>query len=291
MWLRTSAYVVLAGAALAVVVAGVGGRRWRAATEQLVADLRGAVRAPSPPAYDEARDLEGLPVVVAGYFRRVLTDGQPLVTTARIAQAGDFRQQPSEGAWQPFESVQTFSASPPGFVWDARIRMAPGLDVRVRDAYVGGRGSMYAAVFGTFAVADAAGTPEMAAGSLLRYLAEAVWMPTALLPRMGVAWAPVDERSARATLADGATRVSLDFRFDGDGDIVSSFTPDRPREAGGTFEPTPWGGRYGAYERHHGMRVPMTGEVAWWPDGDRFVYWRGRLVRVDYDTSSASPRK
>ncbi|MET3139334.1 hypothetical protein AAKU61_003715 [Undibacterium sp. GrIS 1.2] len=71
---------------------------------------------------------------------------------------------------------------PPGFEWDARIRMAPGVDVWVRDAYALGKGSLLAAISGFINVVDMHDTAESARGELMRYLAEAVWYLTALLP-------------------------------------------------------------------------------------------------------------
>jgi hypothetical protein len=65
------------------------------------------------------------------------------------------------------------------------------------------------------------GTPEMAEGELLRWFAEAAWYPTALLPSQGVQWSAVDDRSALATMQDGATSVTLLFRFNADNMIAS----------------------------------------------------------------------
>ena len=54
--------------------------------------------------------------------------------------------------------------------------------------------------------------------------------------------------------------------------------PERARDVGGRFEPTPWEGRFADYAERDGMRVPLTGAVAWvLPEGRR-DYWRGRLA-------------
>jgi hypothetical protein len=54
----------------------------------------------------------------------------------------------------------------------------------------------------------------------MRYLAEAVWLPTALLPVNGVRWSPIDENRALATLqGDDDVSVSLEFRFENN-DVV-----------------------------------------------------------------------
>ncbi|MEA2063547.1 MAG: DUF6544 family protein, partial [Gemmatimonadota bacterium] len=84
--------------------------------------------------------LDGLPLPVQRYFRLVLKEGQPLIRSARIIQAGEFRARKADNGWSRFEAKQYFSAQPPGFVWDAGIRMAPLMEVRVRDMYVAGQG-------------------------------------------------------------------------------------------------------------------------------------------------------
>ena len=140
-----------------------------------------------------------------------------------------------------------------------------------------------AAVIGLFPVADLRGGGELAAGELMRFLAEAAWYPTALLPSQGVRWAAVDERSARATLADGPVRVSLLFNFDALGRIETVRAEARGRMIGDRIVPTPWQGRFSDYAQRGGMLVPLQGEVAWLtPEGER-PYWRGRITGIDYE--------
>jgi hypothetical protein len=67
-------------------------------------------------------------------------------------------------------------------------------------------------------VSAAAGGIEMNSGSLHRYLAEAVWYPSALLPGPRQQWTPVDATRALATLTNDRTSVSLEFRFAESGD-------------------------------------------------------------------------
>jgi hypothetical protein len=44
----------------------------------------------------------------------------------------------------------------------------------------------------------------------MRFLAEAPWYPTTLLPGQGVRWKAIDDSTASATIQDGDTRVTLD---------------------------------------------------------------------------------
>jgi hypothetical protein len=226
--------------------------------------------------------LAGLPAPVVRYFDFALAPGRTLIQTATLAHVGEFRSG-LDAPWASFTSEQHFSANPPGFVWDAAIRMAPMMVVRVRDGYFQGTGSMQARVASLIPVVNAQGGKELAAGALQRYLAESVWFPTALLPREGLTWEPIDESSARATLTDSGVSVSLDFRFGEKGEVVGVYTPARFRDVNGTPVPTPWQGSFQSYGRVGGVMVPREGEVVWLLPEGRLSYWRGEIVRIEYE--------
>ena len=91
-----------------------------------------------------------------------------MIASVRFTQQGQFRQDEKANDWQPFHATQVATMHPPGFDWDARIRMAPGVDVWVRDAYVLDAGSLRAAVLGLVTVADVHDTAASARGELMR---------------------------------------------------------------------------------------------------------------------------
>lgn len=277
-----SAAVVAGGiVGLGTAAAGIGTLLWNRGTARAVEQL--ASRAPAKPVRVFSPEMvSGLPEPAARYFRLVLTPGRPLARRARIEHVGEFRSA-LDAPWSPFTSVEHFTADPPGFLWDAKIRMAPLTTVRVRDSYSDGTGSMFGKVAGLIPVVDQSGSPEMASGALQRYLAEAVWLPAALLPHNGVVWEPIDATSARGTLTHAGISVSLDFRFGESGEIVSTYTPGRFRDVNGKAVLTPWEGTHGRYENLGGVRVPTEGEVAWILPEGKLTYWRGRVVRAGYE--------
>ena len=228
-------------------------------------------------------DLDGLPTPVANYFRQTLREGQPFIRIAELRQEGEFRVGTEESSWRPFRATHIAVADPPGFMWDARILMVPLLPVHVRDAYVGCAGSMHGEILAVYPLIDEKDKPELDSGALQRYLAETVWFPTALLPSQGVAWEGIDDRTARATLTNSRTTVSLEFRFNDVGEIIGSFATGRFREVDGSYIATPWGGTYWGYEEREGMRIPLEGEVEWHLPDRTLPYWRGRIVEARYD--------
>jgi uncharacterized protein DUF6920 len=276
-WARVGAVAVGGLAAGAAAAAVAGGILWDRDTARALRRLGTApMGTGSEPARFSPDQLAGLPAPVRRYFEFALTPGRPLVRRARLAQLGDFLSRP-DGPWSPFTAVEHFAVTPPGFVWDASIRIAPLVTVRVRDSYLGGEGAMLGKLGGLVPVVDVHGGREIAEAALQRYLAEAAWLPTALLPAAGVAWTAVDDTTARAALTDQGTSASIEFRFAPGGEIAATST-ERYRAVDGKQVLTSWVGRFWDYERVQGMMVPREGEVAWVLPGGRLPYWRGRVT-------------
>jgi hypothetical protein len=142
---------------------------------------------------------------------------------------------------------------------------------------------MKAKVLSLYPVVDLKGRKELISGSLQRYLAEAVWFPTALWPGENLSWSEIDENRALAILKDSDLEVSLEFRFNEKGEITEVFTPERLREVEGSFIPTPWLGRFSNYQEQNGMLIPFQGEVEWQLKTGNMPYWRGRIKDVSYN--------
>lgn len=285
MWWKVIAIVLVVLAFVLAVAILYGANRWQSDTRELYARME-AARVPITPTSYDPRELEGLPAPVQRYFRTVLKEGQPLVTAVSIEHTGTFNMSETGEQWKPFSSTQRVVIQRPGFVWDARIRMAPGMTVHVHDAYVAGEGVLTAKLFGLLTVMKQPSTPELAQGELMRFFAEAAWYPTALLPSQGVAWEAIDDARASATLTDGTTTVKLVFQFDAQGLISSVRSDGRYREVDGVQVSTPWQGRCGDYEMRDGMLVPLEGEVAWLLADGAKPYWRGRIQRIQYELSN-----
>lgn len=282
MWIKILGLCLVGLVAAFGLASLYGASRWQAGTGELRSLLAASRQGVTPPTYDP-RELEGLPPPVRRFFAAALRPGQPMIAAAHLSHAGTFNMGETRPNWKPFTSTEVVTVRRPGFDWDGKIGMVPGLPVRVHDAYVAGEGILEVRLLGLVKMVDLRGTADLAKGELLRYLAEAMWYPTALLPSQGVRWEPIDDASARATLSDGGTTVSLDFHFAADGLIESTRAAARPRTLGGTVVASPWGGRGWKYERRDGMRIPMAGEVAWlMPDG-AYPYWRGEITSLRYE--------
>ena len=273
----TLATVGLVGVGTALILRSRATKRQRE-TEGMVTTLRQAATANAETV--SFKDFDRLPVPVAAYFRFALKEGQARIRTAKIHHEGEFHL---NDKWIPFDSTQDFSAHPAGFVWDATMKMNPFLNVSVRDSYLMGRGAMSAQILSFVTMMDAHDDARLDAGSLMRYLAELAWLPTALLPSANLKWTAIDDRRALATLSDGATTVALEFGFNPNGEISDFFAPSRIYSLEGESKAFPWAGRLWNYHERNGMRIPLEGEVSWrMPHGSE-PYYRGKIVDIQYD--------
>ena len=119
------------------------------------------------------------------YFRAVLKNGQPLIAAASFELKGTINMSATGEQWKSFTSMQRAVVHRPGFLWNGSVAMFPGVAAHVHDSYIAGQGRLHAALLGLFTVADVQGAGEIARGELMRYFAEAIWYPTALLPAGG----------------------------------------------------------------------------------------------------------
>lgn len=280
-WIAVGVALLAMLAGLAALALTWGPSRWAVDSGRSRVLLRDAV-VPADPKRFDAAELDGLPPPVARYLRLVLRDGQPLPQRVQIAWQGRFNLgSPGQDRWKPLAATQDYTVQPPGFVWDARITMFPGVPVLVRDGFVRGHGSMKGRVAGLVTVVDRGPSPAMDEAALTRHLGEAVWFPGALLPSQGVQWTPIDSNRARATLQAGGVRASAEFVFGTDGLPESVTVSDRLYDDG-RHPPTrhPWRARLLRWADHEGVPVPEDAVAEWLLPDSVYAYWSGGPVSV-----------
>jgi hypothetical protein len=227
------------------------------------------------------------PPPVQRYLHHALPEGVRPIRLARYVQSGRIRTATDSPAWMPFTATQLIAPSEGEFLWVARVALAPLLHLQVRDAFVQAGGSGRVLLWSAVPVGASTGSAEMNAGSLHRFLAEAAWYPTALLPSPALRWSAIDDSRALATLTQGTTTVSLEFRFNEANEIGAIYTPARWGRFGRVFRQAPWEGHFGSYRRVQGVLVPGEGEVGWYAGGQWQAVWRGRVDGADLEFAPA----
>lgn len=172
--------LILFAFALGIAAWSVARPRQRAFADQLVAILEAGARRKTPAAGADKSPHEDLPAPVQRYLRQAVPDGVLPARLARFRQAGTLRTDTRSNHWMSFTADHRVAPAAAGFVWQARVALFPGAHLWMLDSRVDGRGAGQVSLISALVVSATGGNPEMNSGSLHRFLAEAVWYPTAL---------------------------------------------------------------------------------------------------------------
>ncbi|MCL6570859.1 MAG: hypothetical protein K6T88_04145 [Bacillus sp. (in: Bacteria)] len=131
-----------------------------------------------------------------------------------------------------------------------------------------------------FPVVNATGL-EIDQGTLLRYLAEMLWFPTAALNPY-IIWESIDENSAKVTMSyQGVTAPGV-FTFNEKGDIVR-FMAKRYKEVVGKYVLSDWGGIYKEIKEFNEIRIPSKSEVIWVDEKEEFNWFQCEITDLEYN--------
>lgn len=199
-----------------------------------------------------------------------------IVGPVTLGQSGRMKLRLDTDGWLPFTATQILQVTSCAFAW--RARFWPFGFLKVVDALVGGEGHMDVTAFGVFPLVRSRPSAALTKGETQRYLAELPYVPDAMLHNPALDWRQLD--SNRIAVATGAAdaRAEVVFTLDTDGHIGSVRAEDRPRSATPPELPTPWEGEFSDYRLQHGRTVPFSAQVAWVIDGQRSLYWRGKMT-------------
>lgn len=212
--------------------------------------------------------VAGLPPPVQRYLQRAIAPGTPLWSSAQLRMRGRIRLT----RWSRFHARQVL-APHRGFVWAARTGLVSG-----SDRYVDGAGRMSWRVLGMIPVVEASG-PDIDRSAIGRGMAEAVWLPTTLLPAFGVQWCAQADDHITASFAVDDVPIALELDLDRH-DLPVRFTFDRwgDPDDSGTYGWHRFGGVTTAFGTFGGCTIPAVGVVGWhpgtprWPDSAFFRF-------------------
>ena len=278
--------IVLTGLVIGTALALVWGQ-WsfnRMVRRELAAFL--LVRLPEGEMVTPGR-IAHLPEPVQRWLIRSGAVGREEIRLVHLRQRGEMLNKPG-GPWLPVVSEQFFHTAEPGFIWIAKMKMAPLLYLAGRDMYQDGRGRMVIKLASLLPVVNASGS-EIDQSTMLRWLAEIVWFPSAALNPY-ITWEVVDSLSAKATMSYGGITAAGEFTFTPEGDL-SSFIANRYyyRKEGSTLEPWQVRVEEGGCGELGGIRMPLRCLVTWRLKEGDFTWYKLVIESAEYDETVRLP--
>lgn len=269
---------------LPALVAGANARFVQGVETENRALLARASKVPSTAV--EAAELERLPAPVRDWLVASGSVGRNRIAKVRLKQRGELRTAPS-ASWMPARAEQYFSIDPPGFVWRVDATMFGVLPIVGRDKYVNGHGHMLIKAASLVSIVDAA-DEKIDQGSLLRFLGEMVWFPSAALSPY-LTWQEVDATHARVTMRHAGLSVSAVYAFDARG-RVAGMRAERYLGDGAQAKLMPWLVSCTEWGTFDGIEVPIRGDVAWQLPDLTFSYYRWQITDLGFDRADLYPR-
>ncbi|WP_375765874.1 hypothetical protein NR798_29780 [Archangium gephyra] len=246
------------------VAATLAGRRFHARYETEKAALLQQARSGAPPA-GAGIAAESLPPPVRRYLQVTRAGDKPLPRFAIVQQRGGLRTA-ADKPWMPFEAEQVYSLEPPGFLWFARAKVAPGVHMLARDKFVGLRGNMLITLGGLITLADGTG-PQMDQGAALRFWGEALAFPE-LVRSPSLHWEAMNETQARVRIEQGELKLEAVIDYNEQG-LPIAMHAQRYRDVNGTGVLTAWTGYSREWRELDGRLFPTQWESVWHlPEGD-----------------------
>ena len=262
------------------------GRSLQARYDQVVAAEFAAqpLRAAAPLLTPE--DLARLPAPVRRYVERSGAIGMPRPQNMRVVLDADMYRGPGQAPMRATSIQHTFFDRPARlFLMKARML---GLPVRALHVYRQEQATFTVRVASLVNMVDLRGD-EISAAETVTVLNDLCLMAPGALVDPRLAWAPVDDRTAAVTFANGPHRVRATLVFNDCDELVDFWSDDRPEASSGRLVPARWSTPVDKYRDVGGLHLLHRGSAVYArPDGP-FTYGTFTLRSIEYDVAGPGP--
>jgi hypothetical protein len=224
--------------------------------------------------------LVNLPPIVQKWLIHSGVIGKEKINTVRLKQKGEMKLKP-DGKWMAFDATQYFTVNEPAFVWTTDVHMMPLVTLTGRDKFEKGHGEMAIKILSLYKVAYGHDNEKINSATMIRYLAETSWFPTAALSEY-IKWEAVDSLSAKATLTDNGVTVSGIFTFNQQGDMAA-FTADRYYGTADNAVKEKWVVETEGWKDFNGIRIPYKSKVTWKLKAGDFNWAKMELTDLEFN--------
>ncbi len=225
-------------------------------------------------------DLIHLPGIVQKWMENSGVIGEQKGGSVRLKQKGEMKSK-AFGTWMWFTAEQYFNMEDPAFVWVTGVTAFHGIHLSGRDKFYDVKGEMLIKLISLIPVIDQGKNKKMISGTMLRFLGEICWFPSAALNKC-ISWEEVNTTSTKATFSINNTKVSGLFTFSKDGEI-KSFEAKRYYGAEEDSQKKKWLVEGMSYKEIEGIKIPNKSKVTWvLPEGE-FNWLNLEITELEYN--------
>jgi hypothetical protein len=227
-------------------------------------------------------ELEDQPNLVKRFFRSVVSDSILIPKFVTIEQSAQFKTDVNSD-WKQLKATQYFSTELANFIWVSEMKTSKFFWVNAIDSYINGKGNMLIKLNSSITVADSWGI-ELDKSGLFRYISEAVFFPTKLLPTKNLLWNILDSNLAEIKFTNSANSIVAKLYFDTEYKITKIETYDKYRALGENFEKSLYTVYFSNYKTvNNHFKVPKKMEVEWDLAAGKFNYGKFKIDEITYE--------
>jgi hypothetical protein len=223
--------------------------------------------------------IEDLPPIVKKWLIKSHIIGKEKIQFVRLKQNGEMRTK-FDSKWMAFSATQYFNVNTPSFIWQTEVQVMPLINMVGRDKFENGEGEMEIKILSLFKIVDEGKTKQMNESTMLRFLAETVWFPSAAINEY-IKWDSINETSARITMKYKGLQVSGLMQFNNAGDVLSF---EAMRFYKSTMEI--WRIECYDYKTFEGIRIPNKSNVIWKLEDGDFNWLKLEIADLNYNINS-----
>ena len=228
-------------------------------------------------------DINHLPEIIQKWIQNSDVVGKEKVIAGHLKQIGKMRTKP-ESKWLYFTAAQHFNLENPAFIWTTKVDAMPIIKMIGRDKLYNGEGEMLIKLASLIPVVNQGKNDKINSGSMIRFLAEMCWFPSAALSDY-IFWESIDETSAKATLTTNGKSVSGVFLFSDGGDLVS-FETLRYYGSKNDSKLEKWFIKMDSYKVFNDIKIPNECEVIWKLKEGDFKWLDLEITDLEYKNSN-----
>jgi hypothetical protein len=224
-------------------------------------------------------DLAHLPDIIQNYIDNINLLDNKEIKRVRLKQQGEFKLKP-DSTWKTYNAEQYVNTESMSFLWYAKIRMAPFMNIHVIDEYIDGKGKLNAKLFNFITVVDEKG-PKLDKGEFLRFLSEMPWYPTFYLNKK-IIWNSKGENVVEVELSENNITITGTILFNTDG-LIKEFSAERYYTNGDDKSLEEWHGYWDSYKIINNVLIPTKFKVCWHLDDKKYCYIRGEVTDIEFN--------
>jgi len=225
------------------------------------------------------KDLASIPILIRNYLKKINILEKETIKRVRLKQNGHFKLNP-DSKWKPFSAKQYVNTENLSFLWYAKIKMIPLVNVHVIDQYIQGKGKLNAKLLNLIKIVDEQGI-ELDQGEFLRFLSEMPWYPSFYLNKK-ITWGEINNKTLEVKLNHKDTPISGRITFNDKG-LINEFTAKRYYTNRGISTIEDWHGFWDKYKKINGILIPTKFKVCWHLDSGNYCYIRGTITEIGFN--------